>query len=457
MVCMAEPCINPRWLDTEMRSLMDRAIAREKALSAVLMTYIISGLVFMLLPGTFLGVWNLIFISRLQAVEKISPGWIQAHGHAQIFGWVATFILGIGFYSIPKLRKMKPFPLWRAWACWSVWTTGVLLRWTVTIWPWHWRVGMPVSAALEFGAFLLFFLTIGPAHSSPDGAQKRWEPWIYAVLLGTSGLLLALILHLSEGVWLSLHGAAPSFPHEFDQRYLFVLAWGFLVPFVWGFSARWLPVFVSLRPTRQRLFLIGVSLDLFGVVAALAGGFLAATVLLAAGALSSTLALRFFEPSVNKPKVAGIHPSFAIFVRIAYVWLLIAAGLGLWAAVSQQASTGIWGASRHALTVGFIAAMVFSVGQRVLPSFCGMRVLASPRLMLSCLTLLILGCFLRVSSEVLAYQSYANWAWKVLPVSALMEMTAVTLFAVNLIWTFLRPPVVALNPLQMYTEQEKPS
>lgn len=452
MTSMAEPFIRPRGLDKETQSLMDRAIAREKALSVVLMTYIVSGLVFMLLPGTFLGVWNLISISRLQAAEKISPGWIQAHGHAQIFGWVATFILGLGFYSIPKLRKMKPFPLWRAWACWGVWTAGVLLRWTMTIWPWHWRVAMPVSAALEFGAFLLFFLTIGPAHSAPDGAKKPWEPWIYSVLLGTSGLLLALVLQLSESVALSLHGASPSFPHEFDQRYLFVLAWGFLVPFVWGFSARWLPVFAGLRPTRQRLFVMGMALDLAGVVAALAGTFVIATTLLAAAAVSSTLALRFLEPSVNKPKVAGIHPSFTIFVRFAYVWLLIAAGLGLWAALSEQASTGIWGASRHALTVGFIAAMVFSVGQRVLPSFCLMRILASRRLMLLCLSLLMLGCFLRVCSEVLAYQSYADWAWQVLPVSALIEMTAVTLFAINLIWTFLRPPIVSPSPLQMYTE-----
>jgi len=443
----------PGWLDDRTKSLMDHAIARGKSLSAALMTYIVSGLVFMLLPGTFLGVWNLISISRLQAAEKISPGWIQAHGHAQIFGWVATFILGIGFYSIPKLRKMKPFPLWRAWVCWSVWTGGVLLRWAMTIWPWRWRGGLPLSAAMELGAFLLFFLTIGPAHSSAAGAaRKPWEPWIYAVLLGTSGLLLALVLQVVESLRLSLHAASPSFPVAFDQRYLAVLAWGFLVPFVWGFSARWLPVFAGLRPTRSALFLAGVALDLSGLGAALGGAFRVATLFLAAGALSATLAMRFVEPSRSKPKVAGIHPSFAGFVRLAYVWLLIAAALGVWAAFHRQDSTGIWGASRHALTVGFVAAMVFSVGQRVLPSFCGMRILASRRLMFACLFLLMMGCMLRVTSEVLAYQAYANWAWQILPVSAVVEMTAVTLFAVNLVWTFLRPPVVAPSPLQMYVE-----
>ena len=57
------------------------------------------------------------------------PGWMQAHGHAQIFGWIGTFILGIGFYSIPKLRRLNPFALSAAWLCWALWTSGVALRW----------------------------------------------------------------------------------------------------------------------------------------------------------------------------------------------------------------------------------------------------------------------------------------------------------------------------------------
>jgi uncharacterized protein involved in response to NO len=63
------------------------------------------------------------------------------------------------------------------------------------------------------------------------------------------------------------------------------------------------------------------------------------------------------------------------FVRVAYGWLLSASLLGLAAALWDH-SGGIWGASRHALTVGFIAAMVFCVGQRVLPAFAVLRSVA---------------------------------------------------------------------------------
>lgn len=44
------------------------------------------------------------------------------------------------------------------------------------------------------------------------------------------------------------------------------------------------------------------------------------------------------------------------------------------------------------------------------------------------------------------------WACNLLPVSALLELTAVALFAVNLIVTFGRPPVVVASPLTMTTE-----
>jgi len=435
----------PVWLDDKTKSIMDRAIAREQSLSRLLMTFIVTGLIFMLLPGTFLGVWNLIKISSRAAVESIAPAWIQAHGHAQLFGWVGTFILGIGFYSIPKLRKLKPFALWEGWLCWGLWVVGVASRWLSNIYPWHWRVLLPLSAALELVAFLIFFLAVA-SHRPPGGAPKPWEPWIFVVIAATLGLLASLALNLRASIQLALHATSPAFPHEFDQRYLIVSTWGFLVPMVWGFSSRWLPVFMGLRPLRNPLLLMAVGLNTVGVVAGFFERFTGAGVLLLAGAAMAVAAVRFFEPAAKPAKTVNVHESFPIFIRIAYGWLLIAGALGVWAARAGTAP-GIWGASRHALTVGFIAAMIFSVGQRILPSFCGMHVLWSPRLMLAMLALLMTGCTLRVVSEILAYQDYAAWAWNVLPVSALLELTAVTLFAVNLIVTFLRPPVVVSAPL----------
>lgn len=39
-------------------------------------------------------------ISGKHSLANLSPSWIQAHGHAQIFGWLGTLIIGIGYYSL---------------------------------------------------------------------------------------------------------------------------------------------------------------------------------------------------------------------------------------------------------------------------------------------------------------------------------------------------------------------
>ena len=95
--------------------LDDRVAAtrlREHALARMVMAYIGTGLAFMLLPGTFLGVWNLLSISNNMLRTRSLRRGIQAHGQAQVFGWIGTFILGIGFYSIPKMRRSQPFAMW---------------------------------------------------------------------------------------------------------------------------------------------------------------------------------------------------------------------------------------------------------------------------------------------------------------------------------------------------------
>jgi hypothetical protein len=411
--------------------------ARETSLSRLLMTYITTGLVFMLLPGTFLGVWNLLAISSRRAPDSISAAWIQAHGHAQIFGWIGTFILGIGFYSIPKLRRLKGFALPLAWASWVLWTSGVTLRWLAGVYQWHWRALLPLSAVLELAAFLIFFRSV--SGHRPEGAGKqKLEAWVLVVIAGTLGLMLALVANLGAALFLALRGAAPELSAAIDQRILALQTWGFLVPFVWGFSARWLPVFLGLGAVRDRVLLAAVAVNSAGVLASLAGRSAASAILLAAGILTAVCALRLLEPPEHAAKTEGVHSSFPIFVRLAYVWAVIAAGLGIWSAFAAN-SHGISGAARHALTVGFLATMVLAVGERVLPAFSGMRLLFSRGLMFAGLLLLAGGCLLRVASEILAYQGLVAAAWRWLPLSAICEMAAVTAFAVNLLATFARP------------------
>ena len=127
-----------------------------------------------------------------------------------------------------------------------------------------------------------------------------------------------------------MRGTSPEIPAEFDQRFLVLQTWGFLVPFVWGFNAKWLPVFLGLRPVRGRVLLLAVALNSTGVLVAFAGWMTAATLVLIVGLMTALYSLRLFEPPARRAKVKGVHKSFPVFVRSAYIWALIAASLGIW-------------------------------------------------------------------------------------------------------------------------------
>ena len=441
------PTRNPMKNDPAVVDALRATRDRETAMSRLLMAFIGTGMLFMLFPGTLLGVWNLLQISGQEHGGRISPAWVQAHGHAQVFGWIGTFLLGIGFYSIPKLRDRATRVIRAAWICWALWTVGVAIRWAATVYLWNWRVLVPAGGILELAAFLIFFAVVSQ-HRPKDSSQKGLEPWVWVVMTATLGILSSLAVNLGLSLQASFRGVDPAFPHGADQRYLALLGWGFLVPFVWGFSAKWMRVFLGLKAFRTRFLCGTVLANLAGVAFALFGRFTSATLLFLFAVGLSIVAIRIFETSEQEAKIKGIHKSFPVFVRIAYGWLLVAAGLGV-AANFFDTSGGFWGASRHALTVGFVSTMVLAVGQRILPAFAGMRLLWSPRLMFAGLFLLTLGCTLRVSSEVLAYQGYAAWAWHVLPVSALTELTALSVFATNLLCTFLLQPSHAVNEPMM--------
>lgn len=409
-------------------------LVRERNKSWMLRAWILSGIFFMALPGTLLGFSNLMAISTHHGLGSMPSAWMEGHGHAQMFGWIGSFILGIGFYSQPVRRSGLRVPI----ACFGFWTAGVLLRWVGNIYEWHWRSLLVVSSAAELVAVLLF-LSAASHHKLPEaeqGAKKGVETWMVAVLLSTAGLTAAVIFNFVECLRLALYGATPSFPHLLDQKYLVLLGWGFLAPVVWGFSARWLPAFLAIERPRSRALQMALVTDILGVLAGVSGWPRIATSLFVFSAILVVFALHLIDHPHGEAKSLGIHPSFPYFVRIAYVWLVIAGSMSVWAAFGDHHG-GIWGASRHALTVGFAATMVFSIGPRILPHFCGVTRLFSTRLMFASLLLLQVGCTLRVSSESLAYEGFSSFAWRVLPVSGMLELTAVLVFAVNIAATII--------------------
>src|SRR4051794_20171688 len=93
------------------------------------------------------------------------------------------------------------------------------------------------------------------------------------VIAATVAFLLALLVNQVETVVLALTAAHPEIPHWLDQRYLFLAAWGFTVLAVWGFNARWLPVFLGLREPLSSGLMAALALTASGLGAASLGFF----------------------------------------------------------------------------------------------------------------------------------------------------------------------------------------
>lgn len=390
----------------------------------------------MLLPGTFLGVWNLISISQAHGPGSLSQAWLQAHGQAQIFGWIGSFILGVGFYSLTKMQSTLDFPVRTAWMSWGLWTAGVALRWIAGVMLWHWRILLPSSALLELAGYSLFLYAVQRHRSKKEGSR---EVWLRLVAAGSSCFLVVLLVNCWAVFYVALYAGAPVLSHFLDQELVVLAVWGIIVPTIWGFNARWLPIFGGLRQPNGKLLLWAYLISVAGLVAVVLNRLGMAAVLLLVAGLLSVEALHVWSRAVQPAKLLNIHPTFVPFVRLAYVWLIVSCLLFALAVTSDQ-DGGIWGASRHALTVGFVAGMVFVIGPRVLPAFCGMRILWSKGLMFWALLLLHIGCALRVMAEPLAYEKNVPIGWHVLPVSAVIELVAVSLFALNLGVTLLQPP-----------------
>ncbi len=418
-------------------------------LSRMLIVFIVTGLAFMLLPGTFVGVVNLLKISAAHTSHAADAGWIQAHGHAQIFGWLGTFILGIGYYAIPRLR-LSPFSRAAAWTTYGLWTAGVAMRWAVGSWPpAQWRVLFALAGALELIAVIVFAVSVYVAR--PRARDDTWRNSVVMITAAGWAMVAAVAMNAWESFQVARTAEAPTFALDFNQRFLVLITWGFVVPFIWGFSSRWIPPLLALRKTRKALLNPALGVLFAGVVAALAGALAVSAVLLLAAAVTFGIALRIFEPSQKEPKVRGVHSATPLLLRIAYGWSVVAAAIAIVSAL-RPLPNGYAGASRHALTVGFFAAAVFTIGPRILPAFFSVRSLWSTRVMGASLILLNLGCTLRVTAQILAYEGISSMAWNVLPVSAVVEMTAVTLFAMNMLMT-----LTTGSPLEVYLESLKQS
>jgi len=316
---------------------------------------------------------------------------------------------------------------------------GVAWRWWVGVSPHDWRVPLVLSGLFELAAFALAMYVLASGKSAKEKTARRRPSDLgsWLGIFGFASLGVALLVNLRIAWSVAQSASLPVYPANADRSFLLIALWGFTVPVAWGYSTRFVSVFLGLEPPVHRVAPGLCAAITATVVCALARQFLLADLLALILTGVAIWALRVFRPSARAPKLVAVYRRYPAFVRVAYGWLVVGAILGL-AADIIPTQTGLGGASRHAVTVGFLATLIFAIGPRILPAFLNGRELYSSRLMAASLWILNSGCLLRVSSEAIAY-SMGGRAWTVLPISALLELTAVVIFVINLSMTLKQP------------------
>ena len=392
--------------------------------------------------GATLGAWALIDMALRGRLGGLGRGIIQVHGHYQLFGWVALFVVGIAYHILPRLTGIA-LPSYRAASLsFVLLVAGTILRTAQAIDPSGLRTGLLAAGALaELAGCGLFAWSVAKILRAQSG---RWQPYQHYLLLGTGWLVISSILSLAHVVYLAARRAAEVPPH-LNLPFLTVFLVGFVISWILGVSLRTLPVFMGLKASSRLAKALPVPLA--GSVALLAvgeglylsEGSMAGRLLFGAGGVGLAAAFLLFVRAIgilgpSGETEPGLDRRYEKFIRLGYAWLAISAlmlaSFSLLALAGRGMDHALVGAYRHALTVGFITTIMVGMAARIVPVFRGVG-LHSPPLLEATFWLLASGNLIRVLFQSLS-SAFGPFYLRVAGLSGVLELAALLLFGYNL-------------------------
>lgn len=397
---------------------------------------------------------------------------VQAHGHAQLFGWTGLFVVGVGLFFLPRLRgttlahiELAPWSL----TCLIV---GIVLRALSqpimplgSIYDALGRFGTMLSGAIELVGVALFIAMIISSFRrarplSPDAPIKPVRPFLALAMMS---LVSATILNAILSSYSALSGSG-IFPSSLNDVLTHLMLYGFVMPIAITLSIRNLPLFMRLATPPKRslipLFVIYVIGLLFRVVGLLEHGFW-----LPLGEIIESVVLLIFiwqldvlfrrktpwttgrtpppanyiemrQPTRKHYPDHGEFGRFELLVISAYSWLAFACMIAIVdGTFSVLGNPALFNPDieRHAVTVGFIMLLIFGMAARMLPGFSGKTHVASSSLVMATFWLGNLTALLRVVPLFAPDLVGMNVA---LGISGAIGWLAVACLAINLHRTF---------------------
>lgn len=426
--------------------------------------------------------YGAILVSAGELKMPLGVWWIamvQAHGHAQLFGWSGLFVLGVGLFFIPRLRGTtlaRANLVSYALACWIVGITmrtlsqplGALEEGFVP--QGVFLAALAASSIIELaGVGIILVMLITTFIRAPKlGPSAPIRPVLPFLVIAGLSFALAITINIYLSISAAMSGQSV-FSASADEALTHIMIYGFVIPIAFAMSVRNLPLYMRLAPPpKQALFPISIAYVtglVARIIALLEQTFVYSNILGAAGAiLEAGMILMFIwlidiplrrkapwtsdrvtPPSgyveMRAPTRKGYpdHGEFGRFellVSSAFIWLMFAAGI----AICNSFTVLLTGAAalnadieRHSITVGFITLLIFGMAARMLPGFSGKDRVASTRLVMATFWLGNLAALCRVAPLAVPDLFSAQIA---LAISGVIGWLAVLCLGVNLWMTF---------------------
>lgn len=440
-----------------------------------------AGIVVILTAGAAWGAYLLLQIALRGSFTAVSIHDVNAHGHAQIFGWMGLFVMGFAYQALPR---MKHTSLWRpdlANFTFYLMLFGIFARAIAE--PLHTAPLMrelAVAAGLaEIAAIGLFVAIViitlqqsGKRLETPDFYVLAALGFFLAQAVGDLALAYATITAPSREALLAAIAT-----WQGALRNIQIHGFGLLI--ILGVGLRMFPALFGLHRPNERLQRIALPMLIAAVVGeavflvvmqrthnhAWAGPLYAAT--LAIAALSIALTLRWgllarpteADRSVKFIRAATfwLHASMVLLLLAPLHMLVVLPNVATLSESGRHAaeigfSHAYWGAVRHAVTVGFISLTILGMAAKVVPTLNGVDIRRLRPLWWP-FVLVNLGCALRVGLQI--GTDFAAWAFPLVGVSGVLEVSGIALWGVHL-WRIMagwRPAEVAMErPAQISEE-----
>ncbi len=420
----------------------------------IYMPFFKSGIVLVLTLGALWGAYLLLRIGFLGSFTAVRLHDVNAHGHAQIFGWVGLFVMGFAYQAFPRFKHTSlPHPRLAYATLWMM-LAGIICRSLLEpIAPTFPALGTPVvgAAVLEIFAIAVFVWLILKTLRISGKPLEYYDYYIIS----------SLVWFVIQAVYGTLYLRATLIAPGREELLGLVATWqgpmreiqihGFAMLMIFGVSQRIFHNFYSLPAPSQRKSIAAVIWintaivgEVCGLVAmrtsghAWAGLWYTSVLLLVGSATMLVWDWHIFSQAHEVDRSLK-------FLRAAYVWLFISFGmlvllpayqyglLPIMAPESAAADMGFshayYGAMRHAITVGFISLMIVGVAAKIVPTLKGVDVRALSPLWAPFI-LINVGCFIRVGFQTLTDLTGA--AFPIAGISGLLEVTGLAIWGVHL-------------------------